>query len=214
VLIIAVGYALALFGARAIAGPGTLEVAVLILILPLVVVYSLFFIAQAAMAAATILLTLAFLFIYGLIQGYPELAVMAFGGSGAITVIMLVMSGLLFWLSARFSLVTALMAERGSLNVFGAIADSWRMTADEQWPITRYVAMVGFGVAAIIIGVSLVIGGSTGGLMRGGQLGLDTTGDLILRLLFGVPVAFLSVMLPAGIYRALTGEETPAEIFE
>jgi hypothetical protein len=212
-LVIAAGYLVALFGVRAIAGPGTVEVAVLVLLLPLILVYSLFFISQAIMAAATILVMLVFLFIYGAIQGYPELATVAFGGSGAITVIMLLMSGLLFWLAARFSCVTALMAERGSLNVFAAIGDSWRLTWEEQWPITRYVALVGLGMALAVIGISLAVGAGTGGLMRGGDLGLDSTGDLVLRLLFGIPLAFLSVMVPAGIYRQLVGEETQADIF-
>jgi hypothetical protein len=36
----------------------------------------------------------------------------------------------------------------------------------------------------------------------------------VLRLLFAIPVAFLSVILPAGIHRQLTGEETPVEVFE
>lgn len=212
-LVVIAGYLVAVFGAYAIASPGAFELAVLVLTLPLIVVYSLFFISQAIMGAATLVLILAYAFIVGVVSGYPGAVAYAFGGSGLMVVFMLVLSFLLFWLSARFSCVTAVMAERGSLNIFSAIGESWRMTSDEQWPITRYVALVGFIVAAIIIGVSLVIGASTGGLRSGG-LGMDTTGELILRCLFGVPLAFLAVMLPAGIYRQLTGEDTPAEIFE
>lgn len=215
-LIIAAGYLVAIFGARAISGPETVEVAVFVLLFPLILVYSLFFISQAIMAAATIIATLLFLFVYGAIQGYPELAAMAFGGSGAITVIMLVLSGLLFWLAARFSCVTAVMARGGNLNVFAAIGESWRMTSDEQGSITGYLALVGFAIGVTVIGVSLAVGFGTGGLMRGGNLGVDGTGELVLRVLFGIPLAFLSVMLPAGIYRQLSGgeEETDAGIFE
>jgi hypothetical protein len=214
-LVIAAGYAIGLFGAWGIASPETVELAVAILVLPLVIVYSLFFISQAIMAAATIVAMLLFLFVYGAINGYPELAALAFGGSGAVTVIMLVMSGLLFWLAARFSCVTALMAERRSLNIFAAIRDSWRLTSDEQGAITRYLALIGFSTGLLVIGATLAIGAGTGALMQGGgNLGVGNTGDIVLRLLYGIPLAFLSVMLPAGIYRRLTGEETPAEIFE
>lgn len=213
-LLIAIAYLVAFFGARAVAGPDTLFIAVLVLMLPLMFVYSLFFIAAAIMAAATIIIILAFLLIYGAMMGYPELAAMAFAGSGFVTVLMLLLSGLLFWLAARFSCVMPLMAQRGNLNVFAAISESWRLTMDEQWPITRYLLLIGFGVAFLVIATSLAVGAGNGALMQGGGLGMDNTGSLVLGLVFGIPLALLSVMLPAGIYRRLVGEETPAEIFE
>ena len=213
-LVVAAGYAIALFGARGIASPETVELAVTILILPLVVVYSLFFISQAIMAAATIVSTLLFLLVYGLMNGYPELAAMAFGGSGLLTVMMLVMSLLLFWLAARFSCVTALMAQRRILNIFTAIRDSWQLTADEQGAIFRYLALVGFSIGLLVLGATLAVGTGMGGLLRGGNLGADSTGEIVLRLVFGIPLSFLSVMLPAGIWRQLTvEEEMDAEIF-
>ena len=214
-LIIAVGYCASLFGFWGLAAPGTVEIAIIVLMLPLMLVYALFFISAAIMGAATIIGMLLFLFIYGAIQGYPEAAAAAFGGSGVVTVIMLVLSGLLFWLAARFSCVTALMAQRGSLNVFAAIRDSWRMTADEQGGITGYLVLIGFATGLIVVGISLLIGVGTGGLMQGNRnLGMDGTAELVLRFVFGIPLAFLSVMLPAGIYRQLVGEDTPTEIFE
>lgn len=213
-VIIAIGYAVALFGARAIASPGTLELAAIVLIVPLLLVYSLFFISQAIMAAATIISTLVFLFIYGAINGYPELAAMAFGGSGLLTVLMLIMSLLLFWLAARFSCVTALMAERQSLNALAAIRDSWEMTADEQGAIFRYLVLVGFCIALLALGATLAIGAGMGGLVQGGANLGEGTGGIVLRLLIGIPLALLSVILPAGIHRQLKGEETPTEIFE
>jgi hypothetical protein len=214
-LIIAAGYAIAMFGAQAIASPETVELAVLVLVLPLLVVYALFFISQAILAAATIVSTLLFLFVYGLINGVPELAAMAFGGSGLLTVMMLVLSVVLFWLAARFSCVTALVAERRSLNIFAAIRDSWTLTADEQGAIFRYLALIGFSTGILAIATMLAIGAGLGGLVRaGGGLAADGTVGLILNLLFGIPLAILSVMLPAGIYRQLRGEETPSDIFE
>lgn len=215
-LVVAVGYLVAYFGAQAMGRPTSVEAAVFMLVLlmlPLIVVYSLFFISQAILGAATIVSTLLFLFIYGAIQGYPELAASAFGGSGVITVIMLLLCVLLFWLAARFSCVTSLMAQHGNMNVFWAIGESWRLTSDEQWSITRYLALVGMAVAVIVIGVSLLVGAGMGSLTRGG-LGLDSTTELVLRLAFGIPLAFLSVMLPAGIHQQLVGEDTPTEVFE
>lgn len=214
-LVIALGYAVAFFAGQALLMPETVVVAMFVLALPLVVVYALFFVAAAVMAAASIIVILVFLFVYGAVMGYPELPLMAFGGSGAIVVAMLLLSYLLFWLAARFSCVMPLMAERGDVNVFAAIRDSWRMTWEEQWAITRYLALVGFGIALVVVGISLAIGAGTGGLMEGGALGVQgAAGELVLRLLFGIPLAFLTVMLPAGIYRRLTDEETPSEIFE
>ena len=213
-LVIAAGYLVAFFMGRAFMMPETVVLAIIFLALPLVVVYALFFISTAIMGAATIIVLLVFLFVYGLATGYPELPLMAFGGSGLMVVVMLVLSYLLFWLAARFSCVMPLMAQRGDVNVFAAIRDSWRLTSDEQWRITRYLALIGFGVALAVIGISLAVGASTGELMRGGTLGVEGgAGELVLRFLFGIPIAFLAVMLPAGIYRQLVGEETPVEIF-
>jgi hypothetical protein len=214
-LVIAAGYVLAFFMGQALLAPDTLVLALFLLALPLVVVYALFFAAAAVMAAATIIALLMFLFVYGLVMGYPELPLAAFGGSGAIVVVMLLLSYLLFWLAARFSCVMPLMAERGDLNVFSAIAASWRLTWEEQWRITRYLALVGFGIALVGIGISFAVGASTGELMRGGSSIVESgTGGVVLGLLFGIPLAFLSVMLPAGIYRHLVGETAAAEIFE
>jgi hypothetical protein len=214
-LVIAAGYVVAFFGGQAVAGPGTLVLAMIVLALPLVVVYALFFISAAIMAAATILVLLIYLFIEGVSMGVPELPLIAFGGSGLIVVIMLVLSYLLFWLAARFSCVMPLMAERGDLNVFAAIRDSWRLTWEEQWAITRYLALVGFGIALVVVGISIALSTGTGQLMRGGTFGMEGgVGEFVLRLLFGIPLAFLSVMLPAGIYRRLVGEGTPVEIFD
>jgi hypothetical protein len=208
-LVVAVGYVVAIFGTQAIASPATLIFAIIIMLLPLIIVYSLFFISQAIFAAATLILTMIITLVIA-----PQSLSYAYGG-GLTVIIMLVMSALLFWLSARFSCVTPLMAERENVNVFAAIGESWRITSEEQGPITRYLMLVGFGVAIIVIAISFVVGASSGGLGQGRSgLGRDTTGELVLRFLFGIPIAFLSVMLPAGIYRRLVGEEAPTEVFD
>jgi hypothetical protein len=214
-LVVAIGYATAWVLGLALASARAPELAVIILILPVAIVTSLFFLSQVIMAAATIIGMLLYLFVYGIIIGYPEFPTLMFGGSGMLTVVMLLMSILLFWLAARFSCVTALMAERQSLHVFAAIRDSWAMTADQQGAIFRYVTLIGFCIGIIVIGIGLAMGSGLGGLMQqGGSFDPNGTGGFILRLVFGIPLAILSVMLPAGIHRQLVGEETPAEIFE
>ena len=138
-LIIAAGYVVAYFAAQAIAAPETIVLALVALMLPLFFVYSLFFLGVAIMIAGMIIVTLLFLFVYGAIMGYPELAAEAFGGSGLLTVIMLVMSALLFWLAARFSCVTPIMAatrrpERLRRDRRELAADRGRARSDHPLP--------------------------------------------------------------------------------
>lgn len=204
-LVVAIAYAIAIFGAPAVMSSGSIFVVFMVLMLPLVFVFSLFFISQAIMTGAIIIITLVYALI---VAGAPV------GGAGELILILLVMSGLLFWLAARFSCVTAVMAQRASPNVFEAIAESWRMTADEQFAIMRYLVLVGSGVGLIVFFIGLALGSGAGGFGQGAGLGTGGVGDVVLRLVLGIPMAFLSVILPAGIYQQLNGEETSVEVFE
>jgi hypothetical protein len=212
VLVIAAGHLLGMFGSRPFLTEDTLPIAVAIFLLPLVLVYSLFFISQAIMVAGAAILLLGFAMAYGAIQGQMGLAATIAGGSGSVAVLLLVLAGLLFWLAARFSCVTPLMADRKSLNLFTAIRDSWRLTWEEQWGITRYLALIGFVVALVIILGSLAVGAGVDGYLQGGEA-TDNLLAIAVRLVLAIPFAFLCVAIPAGIYRQLVGVETPAEIF-
>ena len=215
VVVSALGWLLAEYAARPFMTVDTYFIAVLVHLLPLILVLSLFFLSQAVMIAATLVLVLAFAMIYGVIVGFTGLAATMVGGDGGIAVLLLLLSFLLFWLAARMSCVTSLMADRKSLNLFACVRDSWRLTWEEQWAVTRYLALIGALSALVVIGVSIAIRIGAAGMLGQQRLygpQIDTT---IPRLILSVPFAFLTVLLPAGIYRQLSpAEVTSAEIFE
>lgn len=214
VLSIILAFVLAAFLWAPLLTPDTAFIAVLVFLVPLILVSATFFVAGVAFVAAAVILLLGFAMIYGAAMGQMGLAATVVGGNGSIAVLLLLLSGLTFWVAARLSCVTPLMAERKSLNLFAAVRGSWRLTWEEQWVITRYLALVGGVLALLVIGGSIAIGASTTAILPGGA---GETGDNVAKiagLLLGIPFAFLAVMIPAGIYRQLVGEETQAAIFE
>ena len=136
------------------------------------------------------------------------------GGSGLIAVVLLVMSAILLWLAARFSCTTSLMAERRSFNMIAAMRESWRLTLDEQWVIVRYLALIAFALALLLVGGAALAGVGVSAFVEGGALpeGESVAGALI-GMAVGLPLAFLSVMVPAGIYRELDQGAMTAEVF-
>ncbi len=202
------------YASRLVANPESWFLAALFFLLPLLFVAAFFFVTQAVMFAATVVLLLAFAMAYGAINGSIGLAATLVGGDGSIAVLLLVLGGLLFWLAGRLSCATSIMAERRSFNILAAARDSWRLTLDDQAAITRYLFMVGAAMALLVILAGIATGGGTSAIPRGGVGYTFDTATLIPRLLLAIPFAFLTVMVPAGIYRQLVGEETPTEIFD
>ncbi len=197
-----------------LATPDTWLLAVLAFVLPLLVPFALLFVTQTVMVGAVVMLLLAFAIVVGAATGSIGAAATLVGGDGAIAVLLLVVSGILFWLAARLSCATPLMAARGSFNLRAAARDSWRMTLDDQAAITRYLFLIGMAMALVVIGVAVATGVGTGGIPRGGVGYTFDLATLIPRVALALPFAVLTVTVPAGIYRQLQGEETPAEIFE
>ncbi len=109
----------------------------------------------------------------------------------------------LVWLAARLCCTGPYMADQRSYNVLAALGASWRMTAASQWKIFAYFILLGvaliviFMILGMIVGVSLLAGGAPG---TGSMLGL-----IIGAILLSVPMAYLQVGVPAGLYRALGG---------
>lgn len=109
----------------------------------------------------------------------------------------------LVWLAARLCCTGPYMADQRSYNVLAALGASWRMTAVSQWKIFAYFILLGvaliviFMILGMIVGVSLLAGGAPG---TGSMLGL-----IIGAILLSVPMAYLQVGVPAGLYRALGG---------
>lgn len=177
-------------------------------------------IAALPVLLVTIGFGLVILLVLGLLTGGALLPVLMGGGNptdgaalGALGMLGLAMPLFLIfalWLSARLSVMGPVMAASRSYNPLTAIAESWRMTAASQWKLMGYFVLlaIAFFILAMIVGMvfglSLLAGGSPGT----GSIIMAT----ILGALVGIPVAYLYVGVPAGIYRALGGDRT-AEVF-
>lgn len=114
---------------------------------------------------------------------------------------------LILWLAARFCCMAPVMAANRSYNPLTALAESWRMTAASQWKLMAYFVLIGIVIViismifAMIAGVSMLAGGAAGGEMGTGSM----VTFMIVGSLVSIPLAYVSVGIPAGIYRALGG---------
>ena len=168
---------------------------------------------MAAMFGVGIVLLLVVSMIVGMASGYPGLAATLVGGSGLVVVLLIVLAGAMLWLAARFSCMTCIMADRRSVNVFGAVAESWRLTWEDQWLILRYLALIGFGLAAIIFIGLLAAGYGLASIFGDSETPELGIGVIIIGVALGIPFAFLTVMIPAGIYRERVGPAAPVDVF-
>jgi len=206
----------ALWVAQAARSSGIPFIGLLVALIPLVMVCALFYTLPSALVATIASIVLVFAMIFGTVTGNVGMAATLIGGgSGAVVVLFLVMSAALMWLATRLSCTTALMAEWKSCNLIAAMRESWRLTLEDQWVILRYLALVAFGLALLVIAASLVAGigaaayfQGTPAAMPGGRIA-----TAILGLALGIPLVLLAVLLPAGIYRELTRSSLAAEVF-
>lgn len=204
---------LGLLGAVRFWSPGAVILGALILLLPLSLVCAWFYTTMAAMLAATFSLLLLAAMAFGTVMGDVGFAATMVGGRGDIVVLLLVLCGVLMWLTARLSCATSAMAERRSFNLIAALRESWRLTWEEQWAILRYLALIGFALALVVLGTGFAIGAGAANFFPQVAGPTQQAGAIVLRLAVGVPLAFLTVMVPAGIYRELTRADLSAEIF-
>lgn len=117
---------------------------------------------------------------------------------------------LIVWLGARLCCTGPVMAERRSYNILSAMGESWRMTAASQWKIFAYFVLL--GIALIVIFMILGMIGAASMMAGGASSTGAVAGILIGSLLVGIPLAYLQVGVPAGIFRALGGDN-PAATF-
>lgn len=185
----------------------------LIGLIPLSAVAALFYTTVSALVAAGVSLLLILAMAFGTATGQIGLAATLVGGRGDLVVVVLVISWVLLWLAARLSCTAAVMADRRSFNPIAAARISWRLTWDEQWAILRYLALIGFALAVVVLGAVIAAGAGVTVLAEDGSMPAPALGAVVLRLAVAVPLAFLTVMVPAGIYRELTRGEVSAEIF-
>jgi hypothetical protein len=173
-----------------------------------------FYAWAAALVAVALFLILVLAMVLGASTGQIGAAATLVGGDGSVAVIVLFLMVVLLWLTARYGCTTAVMADRRIFNPFAAMRESWRLTADDQFSIMGYLALMGL-VLSVIIFVSIVVAGLA--LASVFQLG-DSAADIglagmILVIVMGIPFAYLTVIVPGGIYRQITGSYDSADIF-
>jgi hypothetical protein len=174
-------------------------------------------VASLPVLLVTIGFILVFGILFGIIFGASFLPMLMGGAAGAdnfnpamglgILLAIPVFLFLMLWLAARLCCMAPVMAANRSYNPLTAIAESWRMTAASQWKLMGYFVLIGIIIViismifAMIAGVSMLAGGAAGGeLGTGSMVTFMVVGSLV-----SIPLAYLSVAIPAGIFRALGG---------
>jgi hypothetical protein len=189
-----------------------LGMAVMLVLMLLVVAVA--YTTVAALLAVSLILALALMMLFGAATGNVGAAATVVGGSGFVVVLLLVAAGIGLWLAGRFSCAMPLMAGQGSFNPFAALADSWRRTWDDEWRIMRYLGVVGL-LLVVVLGLFLfTVGAGMAAAFRvGGTATGSPVGMAVVQFAVGIPVAYLAMLLPAGIYRELAGSRVPDEVF-
>lgn len=175
-------------------------------------------------ALPVILVFIAFILVFGIAIGVlfggamiPALMggdASAAGVAGTAGIVLLAMPLILafgLWLSARFCVMGPIMAAGRSYNPIPALAESWRMTAASQWKLMGYFFLLAIvlGILSLIVGLVFGVSALAGGSQPGaGSLVLLT----IVGALVGIPLAYLYVGVPVGIYKALGGDNA-SDIF-
>ena len=214
-LVVSVGFGLALvvlgvaFGL--IAGP----VAAVAVLIGFVGLFAIAWTAFAALFAVAVCLFFLLALAFGAAIGDLTYAATIVGGGGFVWSILVAAAFVLLWLAARLSCTAMLMSERKSFNLPGAIRESWSLTWDDEWRITRYLALLGLAMALVMAGAVVAAGASAGlaASLGGASQPAGRIGGEILLLLLPIPLAYLAVLVPAGIYRELAGAPVAAEVF-
>ncbi|MEY4270903.1 MAG: hypothetical protein RLZZ58_2119 [Pseudomonadota bacterium] len=129
-------------------------------------------------------------------------------GGGAILLI-LILAFLFVWLGARLSCAAPLMAHRKSYNPIDAMKSSWAMTATSQWKIVGYLMLIGLVLLVLVFLASMILGAGMMGAMQSGDMGGGSIVSVLLfSLLISIPMAYLTVAIPGGIYKELGGDST------
>ena len=142
----------------------------------------------------------------------PMTGAAAMAGSGFAILLFLAVGFLMLWLAARLSCTAPAMADSGNILPFDAMKRSWLMTSQGQWRIVGYFLLIGVCLIVLDLVVVLLVGASFQSMMKGGAA--PGFGVLIVTTLFiGIPMAYFTVAIPAGIYRALGGQVSQGDIF-
>jgi len=195
------------------AGTPAAVVPVLLLLIPLLLLFAAVYTLVMAFIAVAMFLMLLIVAAFGASMGSINPAMSMTGGGAVGVLIMLVIALLLFWLAVRFSCTTSAMADRATVNLFAGLRDSWRMTAADQWRIMGYLALIGVVLCVVFFVIAVIAGAGMMASMRSGggtpEMGV---GMVLFTLVISIPFAYLTVLVPAGIYRELRGPAA-AEVF-
>jgi hypothetical protein len=140
------------------------------------------------------------------------------GGSiaGAFGLLVVVPLGLfILWLTARLSCVAPAMASQGGFNLLHALGESWRLTGRAQLRIMLYLALVGtlFGIVYLLFAGAMAA--NVGMSAARGDIASFGIGTLVFGALISIVTAYVSVIVPAGIYRSLQPDvDASAAVFE
>ena len=213
-VMVSFGFAIAVVAVGAIFGMISIPVALVAVLVVFVGLFAIAWTTFAALFAASVWLLFLTALTMGAYMGDMTFAATVVGGSGVVWTILVAASLVLLWLAARLSCTTMLMAERKSFNVIAAMRESWSLTWDDEWRITRYLAALGLVMALLLAGAIVLAGaGLAATLQAANQPGGDI-GTAIVLLILSVPLAYLAVLVPAGIRRELQPVDTEAvEVF-
>ncbi|HEX9964402.1 MAG TPA: hypothetical protein VGB04_05405 [Allosphingosinicella sp.] len=194
-------------------GIGGMALLMLLVVIPLLIVMAaLYSVIMAAMTVAMFLMLLIVL-AFGASMGAANPALAMAGQGGFAVLIVMAVVALLFWMTARFSCTTSVMADRKSFNLFAGLAESWRLTGPSQFRIMAYLGLLGILLCVVLLIIVMVLGASMMGSMSSGQVPDVGIGTQIMTLIVGIPFAYLTALVPAGIYRELFEETAVAEVF-
>lgn len=141
----------------------------------------------------------------------PMLGGSSGAGGGLGLLIIVVMAVLLLWLAARLCCTAPSMADREEYLPFEAMKRSWAMTSEGQWRIAGYFLLIGAVILVVAIILAMIVGSAFQSMVMGG--GVPGFGTVILMtVLISIPMAYFTVAIPGGIYRAL-GQDDVSQVF-
>ncbi len=135
------------------------------------------------------------------------------GAGGGLVFLFLLVGVLMLWLGARLSCVAPYLASIRSLNLLAGIRASWAMTAASQWAIMGYFLLIGLVLLVLLFIVGLVSAAGVAGSIQSnpgalaenaGGLGI---GMVVVGLLYSIPMAYVAVALPGGIFKELNDSD-------
>lgn len=186
---------------------------VLALLIPMLAAMAAYFTVAVAVVAVGFAAMLTLTMVMGAATGEVGMAATMVGGSGVVAVVILILCAVTLWLAARLCCTTSVMAERKSFNLIAAFKASWELTWEEQWSIMRYLALIGLGLALLYGAVEVAIVASAGAYFGAPNGTAASAGVTLAGIAVSIPLAFLTVMIPAGIYRELNPPGVDAEVF-